>query len=421
MQSAVVQDLIKDNLASDNIYIKSEQPEKIMNPEPLRFWEIEYFFKCPVIGTCLNIDEQKQLLKKAGISFKKRSPFEIHEILVSGSESENRLSRKVDCLLNRKLKREMETFFYLEEDEFMRLWQARSEDGQIEGIFWVAVTRPDLSKKARRAVFGDIHMDMHFNAVQNRKLRQSLTHQQEENAKLTQRLNEAIRTRRDLKKQNEQMAKELHESNKTSGFQERKNQKLKKELSELREHSLVARLRTDNQELQAEIRDVSAKMNAYQQKLMNLEDKNSKALSRIDRERKKNAHLKLEMERNITQIAALYQCNESCPSFDLCQKRILIVGGITRMEALYRQLIEDNGGSFDYHDGYTKRGVKSLENQVRRADMVLCPTNCNSHTACLAVKRLGKKYRKQVQMLSNSSLNTISQILLEYHESMNIQ
>ncbi|RLG28378.1 hypothetical protein DRN98_09665, partial [Methanosarcinales archaeon] len=143
--------------------------------------------------------------------------------------------------------------------------------------------------------------------------------------------------------------------------------------------------------------------------------------SRIDRERERNGHLRMEMERNITQISALDQCDESCPSFDLCKKRILIVGGITRMEALYRRLIEENGGSFDYHDGYTNRGVKNLENQVRRADMVLCPTNCNSHTACLVVKKLGKKFSTPVQMLSNSSLNAISQMLLEYHERMNIQ
>lgn len=421
MQSAVVQDLIKNNLSSDNIYIQFEQTGKIKNPAPLRFWEIEYFFKCPVIGTCLDITEQKQLLKKVRVSVKKKSSFEIHENMVGSSESENPLSRKIDCFLNRKFKNEIIEFFDLEENEFMRLWKARFEDGQIEGILWVAATRPDLSVKARRAVFGDIHMDMHFNAGQNKKLRQRLAHQQEENGKLTQRINEAIGIRRDFKKQNDKLAKELSESYKISGFLEKKNQELEKELSELREHSLIARLRTENQQLQTERREVSAEIKAYQQQVKSLEDKNNKLLSRIDRERERNGHLRMEMERNITQISALDQCDESCPSFDLCQKRILIVGGITRMEALYRQLVEENGGSFDYHDGYMKRGVKSLENQVRRADMVLCPTNCNSHTACLVVKRLGKKFSKPVQMLSNSSLNAISQTLLEYHESVSIQ
>ncbi|MEA1933292.1 MAG: hypothetical protein U9N60_02505 [Thermodesulfobacteriota bacterium] len=38
----------------------------------LRFWEIDRFFKCPVPGMCLTSSEQKHLLKKASISFKKK-------------------------------------------------------------------------------------------------------------------------------------------------------------------------------------------------------------------------------------------------------------------------------------------------------------------------------------------------------------
>ncbi|MBW1745825.1 MAG: DUF2325 domain-containing protein, partial [Deltaproteobacteria bacterium] len=52
-----------------------------------------------------------------------------------------------------------------------------------------------------------------------------------------------------------------------------------------------------------------------------------------------------------------------------------------------------------------------LEGLVRRSDMVLCPVNCNSHNACLNVKKLCKKYCKRVQMLPSSSLSSISQAL----------
>lgn len=68
-----------------------------------RFWEIDPSFKCPVVGICLTSSEQKQVLKKAGISAKRKSPFEIHEILVGSSETENRVSRQVDRLLNSSL------------------------------------------------------------------------------------------------------------------------------------------------------------------------------------------------------------------------------------------------------------------------------------------------------------------------------
>ena len=35
-----------------------------------------------------------------------------------------------------------------------------------------------------------------------------------------------------------------------------------------------------------------------------------------------------------------------------------MVGGITRMESLYRELIESRGGVFEYHDGYVKKGAQ---------------------------------------------------------------
>ncbi len=114
-------------------------------------------------------------------------------------------------------------------------------------------------------------------------------------------------------------------------------------------------------------------------------------------------------------------CDETCPSFYLCRKRILIVGGINRMEFLYRQLIEKNGGIFEYHNGHIKGGKRELEDRVRRADIVLCPVNINSHNACSVVKQMGKKHRKSVRMLAGSGLGTISQALLESQKGASIQ
>lgn len=99
---------------------------------------------------------------------------------------------------------------------------------------------------------------------------------------------------------------------------------------------------------------------------------------------------------------------KDCPLFDFCGKRILIVGGITKIKTFYRRAIEKKGAVFEYHDGWGKHGLEGL---IRRSDMILCPVNCNSHNACLSVKKLCKKYCKRVQMLPSSSLSSISQAL----------
>lgn len=101
-------------------------------------------------------------------------------------------------------------------------------------------------------------------------------------------------------------------------------------------------------------------------------------------------------------------CSPECPSFDLCRKRFLIVGGPGRMEDAYRRFIEDRGGVFEYHDGRLRGGTKGLESRFLRADVVLCPVNCNSHAACLLVKNMGKKHNKPVHMLPGFGLTTVS-------------
>jgi hypothetical protein len=88
-----------------------------------------------------------------------------------------------------------------------------------------------------------------------------------------------------------------------------------------------------------------------------------------------------------------------------------MVGGITKMESLYRELVESSGGIFDYHDGYMKNGIKNLESRLLRADMVVCPVSCNSHAACSIVKNLAKKHNKTVHMLASSSISAVSRVI----------
>ncbi len=110
---------------------------------------------------------------------------------------------------------------------------------------------------------------------------------------------------------------------------------------------------------------------------------------------------------------ACQTCNTPCPCAN-CPKKVLIVGGIERMEPLYRQLIEANGHEFEYHAGHLRKGGNKLENLLQRADMILCPVNCNSHAACLQVKSLCKKHKKSLHIMKNFSLSAIERTLVEH-------
>ncbi|CCO08186.1 DUF2325 domain-containing protein [Desulforamulus hydrothermalis] len=97
-------------------------------------------------------------------------------------------------------------------------------------------------------------------------------------------------------------------------------------------------------------------------------------------------------------------CSECC-----CFKRILMVGGITKFKAHYKQIVEQHGCRFEYLDGYMKGGERALINKIKRCDVVFCPIDCNSHNACLSVKKLCKKEGKPYKILSSSSISGIIQ------------
>ena len=102
---------------------------------------------------------------------------------------------------------------------------------------------------------------------------------------------------------------------------------------------------------------------------------------------------------------------EACSKYRLCAKRIFMIGGHTKMKPYYQEIVEKAGGVFDYHDGYMKNACSNLEAMVKRSDLVLCPVNCNSHNACLRVKKLCHRHNKALKILNNSSLSAISQAI----------
>ena len=386
-----------------------QDDQEVNSPALLKFWEID--LKCPVVGMCLTFSEQKRLLRKAGFSIKMKSPFEIHETLLACSEKENILSRRIDNMLNRKFGDEAVSLLELDLKEFMSHCKAAFETGDCIGVLWAAAARSDLPAEYRRELFGIIHMDMHWSAEQNIRLRQDLTSQKKELSRMRQGIKEVIRGNRTLKKENERLRRDKTELKARLASAEIEKARFKEELSELKSQNLAVKLDQENQGLKNGLDALFGELKERKRQVASLIEQTRQLSAELERQREENRRIRKEAQEIIEEFFTLKRCDESCPSFDLCKKRVLIIGGITRMESLYRQLIEGNGGIFDYHNGYIKRGLKNLECRFRRADVVLCPVSCNSHAACSIIKNLGKKHNKPVHMLANSSLNAISQVI----------
>ncbi len=103
-------------------------------------------------------------------------------------------------------------------------------------------------------------------------------------------------------------------------------------------------------------------------------------------------------------------CRKQC-GFKHCAKKILIIGGITKIKHLYKDLIEDCGHECIYLDGYMRRGDRLLEKKIINCDIVFCPVDCNSHNACSSAKKLCRKHCKPIKILSSSSVTNMAEAI----------
>jgi hypothetical protein len=293
----------------------------------------------------------------------------------------------------------------------MAHFKAALESGDCAAALWAAAINTRLSEESKRTIFGLVHMAMHWSGEESLKLKRKLAHQQNELIDMEQDLKKAVGQRRSLKKENKRLKQDRTDLEKTLRIVEREKSELEAKLEGLEEYSLMGELELENRILRDEVDVLMGRLKKRESQMASLDKRNICLASELEQQREMERIFRDEAEGMIRELTELSRCDTTCPSFNLCKKRILIVGGKTRMESLYRQLIEGNGGLFEYHDGYMKNGVKQLESSLKRADLVLCPVSCNSHAACSMVKNLAKKHNKTVHMLSNFSMSAVTQVI----------
>lgn len=377
----------------------------------LSFWNVDAVLKCPVVGMCLTLEEQRRMVKKAGLLSKKYDPFEIHEILVSCTNDENPLARKVDALLRKKFERQAALLRQLEASLFMRHWKDAFASGDFAAALWAGATRGDLSEMQRRSIFGAIHMAMHGAFESCLILRRQLEMSRREREKATDKAKTWKQSLVRLHREQHALREERDGACRALAQMKIEKEHLKNEVAALRAGERLAALEAENRRLRTVLAGQAEHLLHSQEQRAAAEHQLAGLAEELEGQQRMNARLKEEMRLALQSLVRTDTCDSSCPSFASCKKRVLIVGGMTRMESLYRQLVESSGGSLDYHDGYLSGGVKQLEKRLQRADIVLCPVNCNSHGACAVVKSLGKKHNKPVYMMSNFSLSAVSRAI----------
>ncbi len=381
--------------------------------EFMNIWEIESHFKCPVVGSMLTVEKHKSILKKCGYDVSRLKPYEYHQNLMAKLHEENNVSVKVNNFIRSKARKWMAQVRQMSEQELRHLWESHLDSGSAAPLLYAIVAFQDTDIELLHDVYGQIHMQSHANMMGIFEVRQELARAQgiierekkklaqkvQENKKLVQfRKADAIRLSK-LEAENAQLRKQAaHSSGLAQDFERADD---------------VDRLNAQILDLQTRVKE--------QEDFLRIKERENRSLQ-IDlfSARSENDIIQQEVQSMMNGIqagAVPPPCQqpdgccsgETCQQYQLCAKRIFMIGGITKMKSYYKDIVEKAGGEFDYHDGYLKNANADLEAKVKKSDLVLCPVNCNSHNACLRVKKLCNRHNKQLKILSSSSLSAVTQ------------
>lgn len=390
------------------------QADESDSPTPSRrrkLWELEEKLHCPVVGTCLNLDDLKKMARREGFSGNEFDHYQLHVEAVSVSCTRNSTAKAMHKLLERKYERWVNIFDKAKTDEDVRrLWNEHLERGEVAGPMWAALTHKAIGKETSRRIYGEVHM---------------LSHQVGAGlAADARRLGflegEVTRLQNELRQYMHRSSQMLGERSTQIGALEEQNREQGRALEEM-----------STWKSRAEILESGQAMIDMGRRLLLLEATNSKQEESLRQMRTKlgessrlaaeNERLKKDMasltaERDVMERLLLAEnpepesgkpsCGGDC---DQCADQIkgscvLCVGGRTALLPQYRELAERLGIRLIHHDGGQEEAMSRLPDLLAASDAVICPTDCVSHMAYYQLKRHCKIYGKPCVLTRSSGV-----------------
>jgi hypothetical protein len=372
--------------------------------------EIKGHFHCSIVGTCLSLKELEKIQRKANVLIPKNSTeHEIHGIFVYLAGEEELPAKLMSKLLDKKFEKEVREFSKLKKDcDLKKKWETEYENGNIPGPYWALMSHPFSSTKTLADAFGQVHMLSHMIGRSTRADIKRVKRVEEEN----DRLNVKIRTLKKaytekFSKLNTKYEQEKTKTNQLFAYLD----DAEKELNELKNKEI----KKINPEYENESQ--AKKVYELESSIEFLKDENASLCKKIKELEKELVSKKFinsffePVNTDIQEIKCSGCPSRNCPGPDLCGKKILYVGGRKNVLPRYKEIVEEYGGEFIYHDGGMESSKKSIDNAVSSADMVFCPVDCTSHDACLRLKKICKKTEKSFIPLKSSGASSFGRYI----------
>jgi hypothetical protein len=346
-----------------------------------KLWEFGTNLHCSLIGTCLSTAELRQVLTKIG---RKEAvgatEHDVHAsaVLIAGKHHDG--AKLLHKALDRRHRVAINQFDRAKTvTEVRALWQEASKRGDIPGAYWAALTHPVTNDALVREIFAEVHMLSHLVGAANRADIRRLRQLGDEKADLEARL--------------AQKGEQLREAGAA------RDRALREFEARSEQSPAASRVVAGDDGLAAELKSRLARSETRCERIDRQLDEARAALSAEQDARCAAEERELALRRELDAIEASLAdvpdqpADEPRPRLDVT---VLYVGGRPATIGRLRELAERAGAVFLYHDGGIEERGGLLPGLVSRADAVLFPVDCISHTAMLCVKRLcrqaGKKF-----------------------------
>ncbi len=372
-----------------------------------RLWDLEEKHHCPVIGTCLNLDDLLRLARKFGFSGTPGDPYRLHVEAVSLSCTRNPAAEAMENLLEKKYAVAVTRFQRVKTDAEVRdLWREALESGEVAGAMWATLSHKAASRETRNQVYGDVHMLSHqIGAGQAADLRR-LEGLQRNHAAL-QAEHVALKAG-DAEKSVALAAlgRQLEQARQTAGDQAAQLESLARRVQELESGQAIVALgrRLLIAEAQAaRATELELRGKSLAQRVGMLRADKVRLTRELDEARDERDML----ERLWTgEAPTTAPCSGACERCDsrLHGQCVLCVGGRTPLLPQYRLLAERLGVRLIHHDGGKEEALARLPDLLNASDAVICPTDCVGHLAYYQLKKHCKQSGKPCVLAKSSGV-----------------
>lgn len=378
-----------------------------------RIWEVNSGYHCMICGTCLSVDELRKLAAKARVRIAANATdFEIHGLAVHAVSEAKPLARLTQKWLDRKFHAAVRRGASMTGEDELRAWWTESlAKGDFAGPFWALMTHPATTPSLGVELFGEVHMLSHLEGSTNRAFRRQLIAAERKAAAAADESAAARQRAAERQREIDGLRKDLDEARATAG-------RLADVSARLRRFEDGEEHRALSSRVESLLRLVESRDRERDEADRRLAERTAELRAsrrEIDDLRRSAAVLEGECE----MLAAFLkratgatgdddepECDDpSCP-FDLAGRRIVYVGGRLGLMEHFRAVVENANGRFIHHDGGLEDNDRRLGTLLSQGDVVLCPVDCVSHSACARAKRFCKQTARTFVPLRSSGLSS---------------